>query len=152
MRKNIFILIIFTIVVSACGLPTTSEPSPTPEEDLFKTGTVEGRICFPSNYIPEMILYLENVNTQETTIVPILETQADFSAPVPPGTYLAYAWLPDLSRGGTYSQAVPCGLTVECKDHSLIEFEVSTGEITPDINVCDWYGSPKDIPLPPNAD
>lgn len=152
MRKQIFALIIFTVLLSACGRSFQSESGSIPEVDLFKTGTIEGQICFPSNYIPEMVLYLENVNTQETTLMPISENQTDFSAPVPPGIYVAYAWLPDLSRGGTYSQAVPCGLSVECKDHSLIEFEVTTGEITPGIKVCDWYGSQSDVPLPPNAD
>lgn len=151
MPKTILWMTVVTLIISACSLPGQPSNKIPPEVDLYKTGTTEGRICFPSNYIPEMYLYLENVKTQEITIIPILENEGEFSAPVPPGTYVAYAWLKDFSTGGTYSQAVPCGLSVECNDHSLIEFQISSGEITRGVEICDWYGSPSDVPIPPNA-
>jgi hypothetical protein len=67
---------------------------------------------------------------------------------VPPGEYVAYAWLPDFSGGGSYSQSVPCGLTVSCTDHSLIQFVVAPGATVTDIEVCDWYGGWDSIPIP----
>jgi len=131
--------------------PETSTNTPTPENP-YHTGTVEGKVCFPSEYIPAMYLYLANVNTQEITIISIPENQGDFSVGVPEGTYTAYAWLADYTMGGTYSQAVPCGLSVNCNDHSLIEFEVIEDQTTSGIEVCDWYGDPSDVPLPPGID
>lgn len=128
--------------------------TPAPEataEDLYQTGTVNGHVCYPSEAIPAMNLYFENVNTAEVTTLPIAENQGEFSAPLPPGTYVAYAWLPDFAFGGSYSEAVPCGLSVSCTDHSLISFEVTTGNETNGIEVCDWY-SFGDVPYPPEAD
>jgi len=61
-----------------------------------------------------------------------------------PGTYIVYAWLDDGKMGGTYSKAVPCGLTASCTDHSLLPVQVKAGQDVAGIDVCDWYG-----PLPP---
>jgi hypothetical protein len=125
------------------------QDSQTPPEDLYQTGTVNGLVCYPSEFTPDMMLYLENRESKEITAIPIPKNQPVFSAPVPPGFYVAYAWLRDYSGGGLYSEAVPCGLNVNCTDHTLIEFEVATGEEVNDIQVCDWYISPSEIPYPP---
>jgi len=58
-----------------------------------------------------------------------------------------YAWLDDGNLGGSYSQAVPCGLSVDCTDHSLIPVTVNAGQDVTGIDVCDWYGPPP--PAPP---
>jgi len=123
-----------------------------PLEDIYQTGTANGHVCYPSEYVPQMVAYFENVDTQEVTSLPIPENQPAFSAPLPAGTYVAYAWLPDFSGGGIYSEAVPCGLSVACSDHSLIEFEVVEGGVVDGIQICDWYTSPSQIPYPPGAD
>jgi hypothetical protein len=65
---------------------------------------------------------------------------------VTPGTYMVYAWLNEGNLGGTYSEAVPCGLNADCTDHSLISVTVESGQEVTDIDVCDWYGPP---PPPP---
>ena len=62
-----------------------------------------------------------------------------------PGTYTVYAWLDDGELGGSYSKAVPCGLSVDCTDHSLIPVTVNAGQDVTGIDACDWYGPP---PLP----
>ncbi|MEX1143560.1 MAG: hypothetical protein WEC16_01875 [Anaerolineales bacterium] len=116
------------------------------------TGMVEGSICFPSEGIPPMNLYLQLAGSGEPLVFPIAQNQSTFSAEVPTGTYTAYAWLPDFLIGGSYSQAVACGLTVDCTDHSLVEFEVPGGGTTAGIQVCDWYGAPGDVPLPAGAE
>ncbi len=110
-------------------------------EDLYQTGTINGHVCYPSEYIPAMNLYLENVDTLEVTKIPIPENQGEFSAPVPPGNYVAYAWLPDFSYGGAYAG----------EDHNVLTFEVTTGQTVTNIAVCDWYGSVSDVPYPPEA-
>jgi hypothetical protein len=66
---------------------------------------------------------------------------------VTPGTYVVYAWLSDGTAGGSYSEAVPCGLNADCTDHSLIPVTVELGQEVTDIDVCDWYGPPP--PAPP---
>jgi fermentation-respiration switch protein FrsA (DUF1100 family) len=66
---------------------------------------------------------------------------------VTPGTYLLYAWLDDGETGGSYSKAVPCGLSASCTDHTLIPVTVKPGQNVTGIDVCDWYGPPP--PAPP---
>lgn len=76
---------------------------------------------------------------------PESQTDTDYSfEAVMPGTYVVYAWLDEGDYGGSYSQAVPCGLGVECQDHSLVLVIVEPGLSAIAVDVCDWYG-----PLPP---
>ncbi|MBW8010135.1 MAG: carboxypeptidase regulatory-like domain-containing protein [Chloroflexi bacterium] len=130
--------------------PTTSPPATDPVINPDPNGVVNGTVCFPSEFIPEMTIYLQEINTNNTTEVNIAENQNVFSQQVPSGTYIAYAWLLDFSIGGSYSQAVPCGLSVNCIDHSLIQFPVGGGQTVSGIDVCDWYGDPNSVPYPPN--
>ncbi|MEN8241036.1 MAG: hypothetical protein ABFS17_03865, partial [Chloroflexota bacterium] len=122
------------------------QPAPTDPPQRAQPSLIEGHVCYPSEYIPAMTVYLENIQTQAAVEVPIPLNNGSFSQQVPPGEYVAYAWLPDFSGGGSYSQAVPCGLSVNCNDHSLIEFVVAPGSTVTGIEICDWYGGPGSIP------
>lgn len=161
MKKIITPIILIFIANYACTIPTdnststpptdpTSSPSIPTAVDPDPNGTINGTVCFPSEFIPEMIVYLQETTTNNTTNVQIAENQNNFSQQVPAGTYVAYAWLQDFSVGGSYSQMVPCGLSVNCIDHSLIQFVVSASQTVSGIAVCDWYGDPNSIPYPPN--
>ncbi|NEW80495.1 MAG: hypothetical protein GZ086_13955 [Gelidibacter sp.] len=70
---------------------------------------------------------------------------------IPAGNYIAFAYTVQedstdvnekstITNGG-YTHAVPCGLTVECKDHSLLVFKVQNGKTTKNIQICDWLGA-----------
>lgn len=115
-------------------------------------GTVEGTLCFPSYYIPEMIIYLRNIESNQITKLQTQKNQQKFKFKnVPIGKYVIYACTLDAivtdesgnySKGhGGYTQMVPCGLTIQCEDHSLIEFEVDTNNKLKGISICDWYGA-----------
>lgn len=111
---------------------------------------MRGKVCYPSDAIPEMTVYIVNMVTKQVTSVPIAFNQSNYSAQVPPGSYIAFAWIKaQPGPGGTYSPAVPCGLTVACTDHSPTVFQAPAGGIAADINICDWY-SQKDVPPRPN--
>jgi CSLREA domain-containing protein len=115
-------------------------------------GTIEGLICYPSEGVPPMDLFFEEVNTQAVEQFSHPGGTMDYSVDIPPGTYIAYAWRPpDYLIGGAYTQAVPCGLTVNCTDHSLIQFQVQAGQTTTGIDICDYYGGQGFIPLPPGV-
>jgi hypothetical protein len=124
----------------------TPVATPTPVPALL--GTVTGALCYPSEGIPPMDLYFLNTGTQAVSSFPHLDGTASYSVDLDPGTYVAYAYPQGMSIGGSYSQAVLCGLTVNCTDHSLIEFPVAAGQVTSDIDICDWYGQPGDVPSP----
>ena len=77
--------------------------------------------------------------------------QAFMFKKIPEGSYVAYAYtieatMIDLNNkkskaSGGFTRFVPCGLSVDCKDHSLISFKVNNGKTTDAISICDWYGA-----------
>lgn len=119
-------------------------PTPVPE-----LGTATGRICYPSEGIAPMTAYFEDAATNDLDTLDIALNQGTYSIDLQPGTYHAYAWLPGFTIGGAYTAAVPCGLTAACTDHSLLSFDVLPGGVTEDIDICDWYGGRRSVPLPP---
>ena len=123
-------------------------PAPTPTPVLPSLGSVMGAICYPSEGIPPMDLYFLNVSTQVVAPFPHMDGSTSYSVDLDPGTYVAYAYPQGYNIGGSYSEAVLCGLTVNCTDHALVEFDVIAGQTTNDIDICDWYGDPGDVPLP----
>jgi hypothetical protein len=125
----------------------TQSPSPTLLEN-----NILGKICYPGQSIPAMTAYFENTETEALVELPIAPGQDSYELKLDSGTYIAYAWLPDFSRGGLYSRAVPCGLSEGCDDHALLPFTVKQTEITQGIDLCDWYAGPFNVPYPPGKE
>jgi hypothetical protein len=169
-----FIFTTAVILIASCNMPTsqdvdqaatsvaatlTSQPTAAsatetpPLSDTAQnptTGTVSGQICYPSEPpLPPMTLYFQEVNSSEMITIEHADGTGTYSTELPAGTYVAYAWRAGYELGGSYSEAVPCGLAVDCTDHSLIQFQVAGGSNVTGIDICDWYGQPGDIPTPP---
>lgn len=136
--KNKFILLFLSVIL----LTSCSSTS----------GTVKGTVCYPAEYIPAMIVYLKNKETSKIYSLDVEENQKPFKFnKIPAGNYIAFAYTvqEDLTDhdskssvvSGGYTKAVPCGLTVECKDHSLLVFKVQNGKTTKNIQICDWLGA-----------
>ena len=138
-----------TPVATASPLQSTREP-PTDPTSTPTHGVVQGQVCYPSEPpLPAMTLYFEDTDSGD--VLTFHRNQGEdqgYRLELPPGTYVAYAWRADGSLGGSYSQAVPCGLTTDCTDHSLLPFDVSAGSTVSGIDICDWYGEPGDVPTP----
>ena len=116
---------------------------------LQPAGAVSGKVCYPSEFIPEMTLYFEEVYSQEITWLLVEENQTNYTVNLTPGQYTAYAYINSgAPLGGAYSHAVLCGLTAECRDHSLVQFAVNPGETTSSVDICDWY-APDAVPPDP---
>jgi hypothetical protein len=124
---------------------------PTATPAAVGNGTVTGALGYPSEVIPPMKVYFENVNTADVLTLSTGENQGTYSKTLPPGTYHVYAWLEGNGLGGSYSAAVPCGLTVDCTDHSLLPVVVTAGGTTAGIDITDWYGPAGSVPLPAGA-
>lgn len=111
-----------------------------------KKNIIGGNIGYPSDYVPQVEVYLENVETGSQTRL-IVEASFDGESAycfndVPDGKYIVYA-IPtepevEMLVGG-YTHAVPCGLTVDCNDHGYIELDVKGGQLLSDVNIYDWY-------------
>ena len=130
---------------------TALPPDPTATPAPVGNGTVEGALGYPSEVIPPLTIYFENVNTADVLTMSTGENEGSYTKALPPGTYHVYAWLQDGGLGGSYSAAVPCGLTVDCTDHSLLPVEVTAGTATTGIDILDWYGPPGSVPVPAGA-
>ena len=105
--------------------------------------TVQGKICYPSEQIPEITAYFRKVNSQELFEFTISENQDSYTVELPSGKYYAWAWAALDQIGGLYSKYVVCGMTETCTDHSPLLFEVQAGTTITGIDICDWA-----LPLP----
>lgn len=99
-----------------------------------------------------MTVFFQDMGNNKVMELPIAAGQSQYETNLPPGTYQAYAWLSDFSRGGLYSYAVACGLKSSCTDHAPLIFTVTSGETNQGIDVCDWYAGPFNVPYPPGKE
>ena len=118
--------------------------------------TVVGKLCYPSDYIPAMTVYLKNIESGKEIKQSTSENQSYFRFEnISLGKYNAYAYTVDetitdtagrksMGSGG-YTKAVLCGLTIHCNDHTLITFEVNQSSQKDTIAICDWYNA--EIPV-----
>lgn len=125
-------------------VPTiTVTPTPVP-------GSVSGTLSYPSEFIPPLRVVAFRVDGLYYRYVDTMLNQGAYQITgLTPGMYHVVAYVMDGSLAGGYTQAVPCGLSFECADHSLIDVTVKPGEDTPTINPADWYASPGAFPLMP---
>jgi hypothetical protein len=64
---------------------------------------------------------------------------------LPVGTYHVVAFVrdtPDIS--GAYTHAVPCGLSVDCENHRLIDVKVYPGQTASGVDPVDFYVDPEE--------
>ena len=143
--KKFFLHSVFcciAMMLAACISTGQSAPS--------TSGIVSGKICYPSDDLPAMNLYFESTTDDRLINYQTHEGQNSYAVELEAGTYHAYIWLPgDILSGGMYSEAVPCGLKVDCTDHNLVPVIVKPGKETSGVDVCDWYAQPGEVPLPP---
>jgi len=170
LKSCILLLIICLVTISACAplvgtlkvdvmepgdesgeqvAPTSLETEQV-EAPLTHLGTIQGKLCYPSEFIPAMTVYFQNQGKGDLTQVPIAEGQSAYSVELPPGDYIAFAYTHGSALGGMYSEAVACGLSADCNDHSPRPFEVVAEQITHGIDLCDWSAQDQ-VPLSPYA-
>jgi hypothetical protein len=112
-------------------------------------GKISGRLSYPSEGIPPMYVVAFRVDTGTFYFVDAETNQGEYMIEnLPPGVYHVVAYPVGGSLGGGYTQAVPCGLSVDCNDHSLIDVHVVAGQETSGVDPADWY-APEGA-FPPN--
>ena len=124
-------------------------PTLQPANDQFTSvGSISGSLSYPSEFLPGLLIIAYRSGTAEFYSMATVDGQATYQIDnLPPGTYHVVAYYQTLSAG--YSQAVPCGLSVNCTDHSLIDVIVVTGSVTMDVNPTDWYAPAGTFPAKP---
>jgi hypothetical protein len=176
-RKTSLLLLLISLLSAGClpvgtidvGVEPTREPTPLPPTQTLEPteeptplltakpeaaqgpGFAAGKVCFPSEFIPEMTAFFRSKETGELFELPIGLNQTTYEVELPMGEYTAFAYpLDSADFGGSYSAAVTCGLEAACSDHSLLTFSVLPGETTAGVDLCDWY-APESVPPNPKA-
>lgn len=130
---------------TATVAPTSTTPTaiPATATPTVRNGALSGSLSYPSEGIPALRIVAMNPVTGvyywQNTVAGQSFYRFDNLAPA---SYYVLAYTianPSKTFFAAYSQAVPCGLSVACTDHSLIAVEVKAGEETKDINPTDWY-------------
>ncbi len=134
-------------------IPTDTVEISIPTEtttDTFRVGIVNGKLSYPSEFIPaqRVILYAANDFTQYYSIDTAVN-QSTYTIQIPEGTYFVVSYVIDSPLSAGYTTSVPCGLTVDCTDHSLIPIAVTAGDTINDINPVDWYAPQGTFPPRP---
>jgi hypothetical protein len=109
---------------------------------------------YPSEELPLMRVVAVNTVTGEIFSTDVVDQGMYILKNMPVGIYHVVAYLEDKSnpasaQGAGYTQAVVCGLTVSCTDHTLIDVEVKEGTTVTDVNPGDWYAPAGTFPPDP---
>jgi hypothetical protein len=131
------------------GLPGTIEAQlktpPAPQN-----GSIRGHLSYPSEFLPpQKIVAFDTLTMAVAGVVTTMEGQGEYQLSVPAGQYYVVAYTLDGGLAAGYTQAVPCGLTAACTDHSLIPVPVNSGASVNGIDPQDWYAPPGTFPPMP---
>jgi hypothetical protein len=149
------------IAPQATFTPISIQAQPTATQVVLPIpplGTVTGYLSFPSSFIPPQRVAFFNLTDGSVSYTDTGMNQGTFSIDLPAGSYHVVAYLysagapaagsPKMSEAGGYTQFVPCGLSVDCTDHSLIPITVTVGQ-TIMVNPGDWYAPEGTFPPMP---
>jgi LysM repeat protein len=152
----VFLLFYPITAVQAQALPAGSQFSETTgsiQADSHSSGIgyISGKIGYPSERIPALKIIAFRMDTNEPMYFSMQtkENQASFLLQVDPGIYHVVAYYQDLAGG--YTQAVLCGLTVNCNDHSLVPVTVKTNRTVRRVDLLDWYAPADTFPALPDG-
>ena len=134
------------------AMPVTSVPQG------VEFGSIAGSLTFPSETLPVLRVVATKTDYSQTYYVDTLANQNTYQIDnLPAGSYtvVAYTFLADgkpSNTGGAYTQAVACGLSTNCTDHTLIPVTVTAGQIARGIDPGDWWTPQGALPQNLGAD
>ena len=170
--KKLLLLIPILIALLACNFGATRNRglTATPHAILTFTpapvnATITGKLSYPSEFLPAMRVVLFSLTDKKAYFVDTAKGQGEYSIDVPAGTYYVVSYPYEGVAGntgqvdsytlgggpfaGSYTQMVPCGLSVGCDDHTLLPVTVTTDQtVTADPG--DWYAPEGTFPPMPN--
>lgn len=120
-------------------------------------GEVDVRLGYPSSGVPPLRVTIYDFSSGNYRWIDTNNNQQSaLFLDVPPGMYVAYAYPRDSQTGavqggfgGGFTFAVPCGLSVDCTNHDLIEFQVAANTRVTGVFVADWYAPEGTFPPSP---
>ncbi|HSH05410.1 MAG TPA: NBR1-Ig-like domain-containing protein, partial [Anaerolineae bacterium] len=134
-----------TILVNIAA-PTPETPPTVPAPTY---GRITGFINYPNGTYTDLEIFILNVNTgfyhQYTTTA----DWGSYWQEVDPGTYVIFGRVAgDSTQAVAYTNAVACGLTPNCTDHTLRQITVEAGDVFTGLNLADWQVNGATLPWP----
>lgn len=133
---------------------TEVNPTPTLRETMEPTkgvemGKIEGKVCYPSSFIPKGNILAKEVTTGEVKrqIFEMNEGNQNFAMELDKGRYVVAYQPNEMEVMGFYTGcAIDLENCISDKSHQLIEVEVGAGEIVKGVDICDYYYQPENKP------
>jgi hypothetical protein len=173
LRPLFALVFVLTLVLSACApaaqptqapttAPTTQVDVPTPTLEVIPSaqGTISGRVLNPmTEGVQTMLVVAFDALDHKSGIhyTTIMQAgQETYSLSVPAGEYIVAVYILDgngkfTGPSGSYSNAVPCGMSASCTDDFPIRVKVTAGDTLTDINPEDFTLAASDN-IPPMPD
>ena len=130
--------------------PAASAPTATSAPAVAATGSIAGKLSYPSSFIPSMKVVAFAVGSSTYYYLTTAEGSGTYQLDnLPAGNYHVVSYVVGGGLSGGYTQAVPCGLSAECGDHSLIAVTVTAGQVTYGVDPGDWYAPADAFPAYP---
>lgn len=141
MKKIFYFLLFLPVIFSFYGISSAEIKKEGIANLKVDNGSISGKLCYPSEFVPVMDIYFENITTKKTIIKHTKNATSSYTFnDIPEGKYFVYAYesdeKPELAVG--YTVASKCGLKETCTDHSLLAVVVKAGKKTSKIDLCDW--------------
>jgi hypothetical protein len=178
-RSNLFIASLVLVLTASCSngpSPNTSTGAVSGAASYARArlqtpnpagGSISGGIGYPSEFLPAQAVYAIRTDGSRYYRVETAVGQQHYTLlGVGPGDYFVLtavrtpgfyqvasgARTAQVTRfGAGYTKAVPCGLSVECVDHTLLQVTVLPGSAITGINPGDWYAPADWYPLVPGG-
>jgi hypothetical protein len=130
--------------------PILTQIALTAVPDAGSTGSIAGSLSYPSEFIPPLRVVAFRTDINQYYYVDTFENQGAYQIDnLPVGTYHVVAYTMDGGLAGGFTQAVPCGLSVDCPDHTLIDVPVNAGGVSTGVDPGDWYAPEGTYPPKP---
>ncbi len=138
------------VILTEAPAMLTELPQALATPEPAQSGTIRGHLIYPAEVlVAQRIVAFDAATMTAVADVTTSEGQNTYELSVPAGDYYVVAYTLDGGLSAGYSQAVPCGLSVDCTDHSLILVHVNAGQTVDDIDPQDWYAEAGAFPPMP---
>ncbi len=134
--------------------PFLTPLSTTSMDSIPPMGTISGTLSYPASTLPALRIAAFEVDNGQISYTDTAPGQNTYSLDLPVGKYHVVAYPIDAvtpGLAGGFTQAVACGLTVACTDHTLVEVTVAANQTTTQVNPGDWYAPPGTFPPEPGT-
>lgn len=110
---------------------------------------VTGKLIYPSDYLPSMIVCAVSINEQKRLCIKTIEGQSTFSMKVPPDTYMFSAETPDNNNMKAWMTSFHLNCGEPCQDNPIhvLKVKVDKNNVR-EICPCDWYTKPEMLIFP----